>query len=258
MSWFANNPSIERHSRSGECKMTSPRTSASRVTISILTAFSILLAACEVDFEPDVEPLVIEGPPDQSVGGEIAPGNPEIEEHSLGGGTGAELGPEFGSSDALTLGGEGLSWGDEAMGMCLAPGGDTYFAWTNEENVIRIAADATDINQAIFQEAARERASAIGEIKSQSRSVISEAGGFLVALLAAVPACATIIGCALDGAGLLVMGGLLADSGSSIVDSIGLGEMATKRADYSYCRLLGGSDAECRISAGITDELEGD
>ena len=238
--------------------MTSRRTRLARSVISALTAFSLMLTACEVQFEPDIEPLVIEELPDQPFANEIAPGDSSPEALLSEEDTGAEPLSEFSSSDALALCGAGLSWGDKTMGMCLAPGGDTYLAWTNEGNVIRVVADATDISQAIFQQAARDRASAISEIKSQGRSVIFEAGGFLVALLAAVPACATIIGCALVGAALLVTGGLLAGSGTSIVDNIDSGESATKQADYSYCRMVGGSDTDCRVSAGITDELGGD
>ncbi len=150
-----------------------------------------------------------------------------------------------------------MAWGDETMGMCLAPGGESSFAWTNEGNVIRVIADATDLNQLIFQQAARDGASALNEIRSQGRSVIFEGGGFLAALVAAGPACATIVACAIDIAALMVTGGLLAESGSSIVDNFRLGESATKSADYSYCRMTGGSCAQCRVSAGITDELDG-
>lgn len=237
--------------------MTSRRTRLLRNGISLLIVFSVLLAACEVQFEPDIKPLVIEDAPDQPFVDEIAPEDPALDELPPEEDNRAEPVSEFSSSEALALCGEGLSWGDETMGMCLAPGGDTYFAWTNKGNVIRVVADATDISQAIFQQAARDRASAVSEIKSQGRSVIFEAGGFLIALLAAIPACATIVGCAIDGAALVVTGGLLAESGTSIMSNIDSGESATKRADYSYCRMLGGSDAECRASAGITDELGG-
>lgn len=229
-----------------------------RNAVSVLIVFSFLQTACEVQFEPDVEPLIIEEAPDQPFESEIGSDNSSVEEFPQGVVDGAEPVSELTSSDALALCGESLSWGDQSLGMCLAPGGDTYFAWTNEGIVIRVVADTTDINQAIFQQAAWGRASSIGEIKSQERSVIYEAGGFLIALLAAVPACATIVGCAVDGVALVLTGGLLAESGSAIVDSIDLGEASTKRAYYSYCRMIGGSDAECRASASIADELGGD
>lgn len=225
--------------------------------VSIWIVVSILLTSCQIQFEPDIEPLIIEEVPDQS----IAEGAVEIAsgvEDAAGGSPGpTEPISEFNSSEALALCGIGLSWGDESMGMCLAPGGDTYFAWTDMDNVIRVPADATDINQGIFQQAARDRASAIDEIKSQGRSVVFEAGGFLVSLVAAVPACATVAGCAIAGAALLVTGGLLAESGSSIVDNIGLADSATNRAEYGYCRMTGGTDSACRESAGITEELGG-
>jgi hypothetical protein len=214
-----------------------------RNAVSAFIIFSVMLTACEVQFEPDVEPLIIGPTPDQQIPSEIGTEG------------GAEPVPGLTSSDALDLCGESLSWGDQSLGMCLAPGGDTYFAWINEDNVIRVVADASNLSQYIFQQAAQDRASSIADIESQGRSVIYEAGGFLIALVAAVPACATIVGCAIDGAALLVTGGLLAESGSSIVDSIDLGNAATKKANYSYCTMIGGSDVDCRKSAGITDEL---
>ena len=244
-------------SRSEPREMASRRTNLLRDAICVLIAFSVLSTACEVHFESDIEPLIIEEAPDQPFASEIGSADSSLEEFPQEVVGGAELTSELTSSDALALCGAGLSWGDESIGMCLAPGGDAYFAWTSEGTVIRVMADATDINQSIFQQAVRDRASALDEIKTQGRSVIYEAGGFLIALAAAVPACATIFGCAVDGAALMVTGGLLAESGSLIVDNIELGESATKQADYSYCRMIGGSDAECRASAGITDELGG-
>jgi len=237
--------------------MTSRRTNVVGEAVSVLIAFSVLSTSCEIQFEPDIEPLILEQAPNQPFANDIGSEDSSLEDVPQGAVDAAELDSEFTSSEALALCGQGLSWGDESMGMCLAPGGDTYFGWTNEDNVIRVVADATDINQGIFQQAVRDRASALSEIKSQGRSVIFEAGGFLISLVAAVPACATIVGCAVDGAALIVTGGLLAESGSSIVDNIDLADSATNRADYSFCRMFGGSDAECRASAGITDELGG-
>ena len=232
------------------------RTHILRTATSVLLAFSILLAACEVGFTPDIEPLILEEAPDQPFTDQIGSEEPSPDGLAQESAGDAEPVSEYTSADALALCGEDLSWGDESMGTCLAPGGDSYFAWTNEGNVIRVIADVTELSQLIFQQAARDRASALGEIRSQGRSVIFETGGFLVSLVAAGPACATIVGCAIAAAALMVTGGLLAESGFSIVDNFKLGESATKRADYAYCRMTGGSDTKCRASAGITDELD--
>lgn len=216
-----------------------------------------MVVACDVGFTPDVALLILEEAPDQSFTDEFSPQEVSPEELEQEPATDVEPVNKFTPADALAQCGDGLSWGDELMGMCLAPGGDSYFVWTEEGSVIRVNADATDITQGIFQQAARDRASALSEIKAQGRSVIFESAGFLIALIAAVPACATVVGCAVDGAALVTTGGLLADSGTSIVDNLKLGESATKRADYAYCRMTGESDARCRESAGITDEIDG-
>jgi len=144
------------------------------------------------------------------------------------------------------------------VAICLAPGGDTYFVWTREESVIRVVADSTYINHTIFRQAAETRTSELEEIESLKRSLILEGIVFGVSFIGLVQACATIVGCAIDAAVVLGSGGLLAESGNSIVNSIKSGESATKSADYSYCMMTGGTDEDCRASAGITDELEGE
>jgi hypothetical protein len=229
-----------------------------RKTVSILVLFSFVATACDVKFEPDIDPLILESAGDQPFSDELdtqadsmqAP----LEE------TPVEEDPvsEFSSSDAMALCGAGLSWGDETMGMCLAPGGDSYFVWTSDDNVIRVTADPTDVNQAIFLQAAKDRVSAVEEIDSQKRSLLLEGLVFGVSFIGLIPACATILGCALDVSVFLGSGGFLAESGNSIVNSIRSGESATKSADYSYCRMTDGTDEDCRASAGITDELEGE
>ena len=227
-------------------------------TVSILVLFSFVAAACDFQFEPDIDPLILESAGDQpfsdELGSQADSMQPPLEE------TPAEEDPfsEFSSSDAMALCGAGLSWGDETMGMCLAPGGDSYFVWTSDDNVIRVTADATDVNQAIFLQAAKDLVSAVEEIDSQKRSLFIEGIVFGVSFFGLIPACATILGCAIDAAVVLGSGGLLAESGNSIVTSIRSGESATKSADYSYCRMTGGTDEDCRALAGITDELEGE
>ena len=227
-------------------------------TVSILVLFSFVAAACDVEFEPDIDPLILESAGDQPFSNELDAKDESmqaaLEESPVDGNSISE----FSSSDAMALCGTGLSWGDETMGMCLAPGGVSYFVWTSEENVIRVVADLTDVNQAIFLQAAKDRASALEEIESQRRSLVLEGIVFGVSFIGLIPACATIVGCAIDAAVVLVSGGLLAESGNSIVTSIQSGESATKSADYSYCRMTGGTDEGCRESAGITDELEGE
>ncbi len=227
-------------------------------TVSILVLFSFVATACDVQFEPDIDPLVIESAGDQPFSDEL--GAPADSMQSPLEETAVEEDPfsEFSSSDAMALCGAELSWGDEIMGMCLAPGGDSYFVWTSDDNVIRVTADPTDVNQTIFLQAAKDRVSAVEEIDSQKRSLVLEGIVFGVSFIGLIPACATIIGCAIDAAVVLGSGGLLAESGDSIVNSIKSGESATKSADYSYCMMTGGTDEDCRASAGITDELEGE
>lgn len=227
-------------------------------TALILILFALVAAACDVQFEPDIDPLILETAGDQPFSDDFDAQADSIdapleetpqEEDSFS---------EFSSSDAMALCGTELSWGDETMGKCLAPGGDTYFVWTNDDNVIRVTADPTDINQAIFLQAAKDRVSAVEEIDSQKRSLLLEGLVFGVSFVGLIPACATIVGCAIDAAVVIGSGGILAESGNSIVTSIQSGESAAKSADYSYCRMTGGTDEDCRASASITDELEGE
>lgn len=227
-------------------------------TVSMLVLFTLVAAACDVEFEPDIEPLIIEGAGDQPFSDELDAQadsmqvpleETQLEEDSFS---------EFSSSDAMALCGTELSWGDETVGICLAPGGDTYFVWTDDDNVIRVTADPTDVNQAIFLQAAKDRVSAVEEIDSQKRTLLLEGLVFGVSFVGLIPACVTIVGCAIDAAVVLGSRSLLAESGNSIVTSIQSGESATKSADYSYCRMTGGTDEDCRASAGITDELEGE
>jgi len=228
-----------------------------RNAISLFLASSLLLTACDVEFAPDIEPLILEEAPDQPFTGEFGPQESSPEELEQEPAIDAEPVNEFTPTDALAQCGSGLSWGDETMGMCLAPGGDSYFAWTEEGNVIRILADASDINQAIFQQAARDRNSAIEEVKGQSRSVIFEGIALGLSVAALIPACATIFWCAIDIAAISVSAGMLADSGDSIVNGLESGESARRRGEYAYCRMTGGSDPQCRASAGIISELGG-
>jgi len=227
-------------------------------TVAILILFSIVAAACEVQFEPDIDPLVLDSAGDQPFLDELNAQTESIQaplEETL---VEEDSFSEFSSSDAIALCGTGLSWGDETLGMCLAPGGDSYFVWTSEGNVIRVTADPNDVNQAIFLQAAKDRVSAVEEIDRQKRSLLFEGMVFGVSFVGLIPACFTIVVCAIDGAVVLGSGGLLAESGNSIVTSIRSGESATQSADYSYCRMTGGTDEDCRASAGITDELEGE
>jgi hypothetical protein len=157
------------------------------------------------------------------------------------------------SAAALELCGPALAWGDQTLGMCLAPGGSSYLMWTSEDNVTQVMVDPTDPNQLGFQQAASARAAALEEVRTQWRSAIFEGIGFLVASIAFIPACATGVGCAIDGAALIVTGGLLAESGSSIATNTRAFDTATAQATYFSCRTMGGSDSQCRDAAGLSD-----
>lgn len=229
-----------------------------RNSVSFLILFSIVLTACDVAFTPDIEPLVIEEPGDQLFIEDGIVKDTSTEELSQGSVNDDDTVSEFISTDAIALCGGGLSWGDETLGMCLAPGGDTYFIWTDEGDVKRVFADTADNNQAIFRQAVEDRSSALNAIEDQSRSMLFEAGGLFLEVVALAPACTTIVLCVADIAAVMLTGSLLAESGSSIIDDIELTESATKRADYGYCRMMGGNDDQCRTSAGISNELDGD
>lgn len=165
---------------------------------------------------------------------------------------------ELDPATALAMCGRSLSWGDETVGMCIAPGGSSYFVWAKDGPVIEVPFDPLNTNQEGFRRAAEARASAIESVRTEVRSVFFEGIGFGASLLAFGPACATVLGCAVDIVALSVSGGLLAESGSSIASNIDTFDTMLAQSDYFYCRMQGGSDLACRETSGVYGDAIGE
>ena len=211
------------------------------------TVSSLVLAACEVEFTPDVVPLEIGEAPPESFTGQV----PEADEQ-----------PElaFTSAEAMALCGSDLTWGDGAMGACLAPGGDYYYIWTNPGEVYFVPVDSGDPKQLGFLQAIIARADDMADIRSGARDGRWEVAGLFITVVGFAPACglAPLVGCILDGAGILVAGGLLVNTGIDLAADLESFQSHSRQAGYYLCSMRGRSDQQCREDAGmISGDLEG-
>ena len=101
--------------------------------------FSLVVTACEVGFTPDVEPLVIDEAGDQPFQDpsiQEAESVDEIDDEEPEPSSGFE---GFTSADAIAICEEREYFGDENVGMCLAPGGESYYVWVARDTVFAVA-----------------------------------------------------------------------------------------------------------------------
>lgn len=227
---------------------------------SLLLASSLLLTACDVKFAPDVKPLVIEEAGDQPFQ------DSSIDEsESIEGTEENDIKPIIGfggisSTDAIALCNEREFYGDNNVGSCLAPGGESYFVWTSPDNVIEVARDSPFYRE--FLAASQNRANELGDIESLARDWPKLAllfGEFV----AAGGTCAGTAAGILSGVGIwlaLGLGGACAYStfhffddavnitkdAEELVNSINDFGRFSADAEYNYCRMEGFSDGQCR------------
>lgn len=231
-----------------------------RKAISLFLASSLLLTACDIGFTPEVEPLVIEEPGDQPFQEQPideAETIHELEEQDV------EPSQEFDgftSDDAIALCEEREYFGDKDVGMCLAPGGDTYYIWEAPDKVIAIERDNTYVDD--FAAAVVNRANALGDVNRLARDWPR-----LLLLFGEVFAiggtCGGAIFSALTGAGLIFTLPLAGGCGYSSFQFFNDAEGITRDAEdfvnsindfirfdadarYNYCRMEGMSDEQCR------------
>jgi hypothetical protein len=231
------------------------RSRSSILNLAFSICVSLTLSACS--FEPSISPLQLATAPLQpfqeySLETPNAPPPVSAPPTPQGGAR------PFDATTALSMCGQALSWGDEKVGMCLAPGGASYFVWTEDGYAIQVPIDSRDISQAAFREAAEARERAIDDVRDEVRSILGEAIGFGVSLVAFAPACGAILGCAVDIAALAVTGGMLAESGRSIIEDVDKYASSLAQAHYFYCRMRGGSDPTCRKELNGSGPLEGE
>ncbi|HLE05004.1 MAG TPA: hypothetical protein VI729_10400 [Anaerolineales bacterium] len=198
---------------------------------------SVALAQGPIQFTPDVAPLVTEEPPDSILEDEV----------------------QFTSSDAMQLCGSELLWGDGTMGMCLAPGGNSYYVWTGPSEVMIVPVDATNPNQLGFLQAVIDRSANEGRMDEAERTAALSFAGLFITVVGFPFACAfaTLVGCIIDGAAVLVTAGLLAEAANSYTTDREDFETHSVQAKYHFCRMQGNTDQACRDAAGITPEQLG-
>jgi hypothetical protein len=129
------------------------------IFIKVFLIFSILVSACgEIDYTPHVTPMILgtlETPSifqtPESLATEIPP----------------KLLDLLTSDEAIDLCEEREYHGDETMGSCLAPGGDSYYVWISPEEVMEV--DRTNEFLQAFRFAALNRSDKIGDIQETTR-----------------------------------------------------------------------------------------
>lgn len=235
------------------------RQSRTLASWALVIAFLLNLSGCE--FEPDLAPLELPTAPPQpfsQYSGEISVPEVEVLPAEQSQAT-ANFG-DLTSADAISLCGGRESYGDENVGSCLAPGGDSYFVWIGPDQVILV--DRSDPYLQAFRFAALNRAA--------KRATVDELLGqwpelALLGLegLATGVTCGGAIASGATGVGLLLAGALATGCVGSfgaflwtgveitrdvqeLVESVIAVGTLEKDAAYNFCRMQGGSDAECR------------
>jgi hypothetical protein len=236
------------------------------------TGFSLILVAALAGcrFEPSIPPLEVGTAPPQPFGAAV-PGSaepPAVLPETPPASPPVAGGLPRTSSEARALCGEDLlygdSYGDEDVGYCLAPGGDTYYVWLTPDQVFEIATNEADTNQARLLRAIRARRAQLTTARQTELplvgSILGVGGG--LALAAKTCGAAILATGPWIGAVLCVVGGLgfigaglstvsAADRGST---ALVLVQTAEKQAAFYLCLVQGGSDRACREQTGITDE----
>ena len=160
------------------------------------------LYGCE--FEPDIAPLEFPTAPPQpfsQTSGDLSASEAEVlpdEESRATTGFG-----DLSSEEAIGLCGESEYFGDESMGTCLAPGGDSYFAWVGSGQVMLV--DRNDPYVQAFRFATLHRAEAQANVDNLA-SQWPELGLLGVEALAVGVTCGGAIASGATGIGLLWAG----------------------------------------------------
>jgi hypothetical protein len=141
-------------------------------------------------------------------------------------------------------------WGSEEVGICVAPGGTTYYVWIEPGTVMEVMIDANQVWQEHFIDAVGRIVQDLDSIEAERSS--QTLGGIAVALggVGVLPGCATIIGC-LVAVGAFVGGLTEITASESTIDRLEVSVCEdTRSAVYNYCMIQGLGDAVCRETAG--------
>jgi len=213
---------------------------------------SALLVAC--GFQPHIEPLVIGTVPPQpfqastSIQGtppdldQPFPTTPPPPTGSITSGAAIEFcaGLQF--------------YGDEDVGTCLAPGGQTYYVWSDPSNVLEVSGDHPQLDA--FRLAALQRLAAQTTFRSKLFDVTKKLAPFPIELaalascgIAAVPNPGQLIAIPVCLGDLIAIGftsvAVTKDADASAKALIDF-YLRNLDAGYSSCLMQGGTDAQCR------------
>ena len=215
---------------------------------------SVSLSACEFQFESQITPLVLATAPPQYLPGAV--GASTSEQPTL---PAATVTPSrgfgvFNSSQAIELCARLEMVGNERVGSCLAPAGETYYVWIEPDNVLEVARNDEYLDE--FREAATKRVEALGVLADEwyggwwDLPVLGiSTFGLTLCVAGAAPGPQQIpllAGCGLDIAAWLGTGIKLANDANNTANAVIEWYDRSMDAGYNYCRMEGGSDADCR------------
>jgi hypothetical protein len=220
--------------------------------ITFLTIFALLISSCR--FDPNIDPLVILDPTLKALGTVQPGGNPDDLLRAVP--DGEETG--LTSEEAMALCISGM-YGDSDIGSCIAPGGETYYAWSSPDRVIEV--DITNPWIVEFRTAALNRSAAweafVKTAEAEKKAIWTL--GVELLLLASCPAGAfsASFGAVPVGVGLLMVCGAdilfmafgaddIANDAEKIVVKLNDFYQRGIEADYAWCRMEGKSDEQCR------------
>ena len=150
-------------------------------------------------------------------------------------------------------------YGDDNVGSCLAPGGDSYYVWIAPDQVLLI--DRNDPYLQAFRFAALNRADKQGKV-DELLAQWPELGLLFLEGYGAGVTCGGAIASGSTGVGLVVAAalatgcvgtlaaflwtgvGIARDAQELVESAIAVGDLE-RDAQYNFCRMQGGSDAEC-------------
>ena len=217
-------------------------------------ALVISLSSCDIGFEPQVTPLVIPTVGPQPFQGDIETSETQLPTVPAGTVTPTAGFGEFNSSQAIELCQEIEYFGDERIGSCLAPGGETYFVWISKDQVMEVSRDSDFLGA--FRTAAGLREGALNERSQRTISLIGEISllgfttvGLGLCVAGAIPGPQQgllLLGCGIDVASWLYFASQVPTDAEAWVNSHIQSNQQTADAEYNYCRMEGNSDAACR------------
>jgi hypothetical protein len=214
------------------------------VVLKAFLILSIVLSACgEITFTPDIPPLIlgnIETPSVFQTPEGLATQPPSIPMDNIT------------SEDAIELCGESEYFGDQDMGVCLGPGGESYYVWIVSDKVMKVTRDNPFLSE--FRSAVIERKSEISKRDATIGSLwkvillpfeilgLTSCGVALTPgpqQLPAIPICLgdlTAIGFTADA---------IVRDGESLANAIINVNQRSKDAAYNFCLMEGKTYAEC-------------